>query len=493
MSRVISNALVHAGAARFARTLDSLGVDPRAGVAALLANTVEHLWVYRGATCSGRRFTSMSWRWTPEEADYVVGNCEAEVFVADARYAEAAQRAAHHIDEQKRFCVGGDIPGFRPWRDVDQQSGDEYERPLAGSTMLYTSGTTGRPKGVKRRPPAEQAPPTTVCAAGMSMLSAFVAEAERTGPHLVAAPLYHSGPQTYCDGAIGLGCDIVLLEAFDPEAVLAAIAEHRVASTFLVPTHFVRLLRLPEETRRRYDLSSLKLACHGAAPVSVDVKHKMIEWWGPVLCEFYGATEGGGVMIDSHTWLTKPGSVGKPRPGLEMKIIDDAGSEVAPGVEGTICFAVDEDNPWSYKGDADKTEESRPLEGWYTMGDVGYVDADGYLFLCDRRADVIISGGVNIYPAQVESVLLELPEVADCCVVGVPNEEWGEEVRAVVQLVAPDTLSADAILAHCQERLSGYQIPRGVDFDPQLPRTEAGKLARRSIRARYWEGRKRRV
>jgi long-chain acyl-CoA synthetase len=495
MAGVIRNEEVLTGAWRFARTLDALGVDRRGAVAAMLPNSVEHLWAYRGTTCSGRRFTSMSWRWTPDEADYVLGNCEADVFVADVRYREAALAAAHRVPPERRFVTGGELPGFRPWSEIDAAPGHAYEHPLAGTTLLYTSGTTGRPKGVQRQAPEDRPPPTHVCAAGMAMMKAFVPEEDLGGAHLVAAPLYHSGPQTYCDGAIELGCDLVLLERFDPEALLSAIEEHRITSTFLVPTHFVRLLRLPEEVRSRYDVSSLRLVCHGAAPVAVDVKRRMIDWWGPVLCEFYGATEGGGVMIDSHDWLRKPGSVGRPRPGLVMRILDDAGNQLPTGREGTVCFGVEDHNPWVYKGDADKTAASRPVDGFYTMGDVGYVDEDGFLFLCDRRADVIISGGVNIYPAQVESVLLELPVVADCCVVGAPDDEWGEQVRAVVELVVgtDSTQARETILAHCRDRLARHQVPRGIDFAASLPRSEAGKLARRSVRDPYWAGRSRRI
>ena len=327
------------------------------------------------------------------------------------------------------------------------------------------------------------------------MLSAFMPEGAKDGVHLVSAPLYHAGPNTYCDGAILLGADVVLMEKFDPEELLATIERYQATSTFLVPTHFVRLLRLPKAVRERYDLSSLSLVCHGSAPISVPVKRAMIEWWGPILYEFYGGTEGGGAMISSQEWLTKPGSVGKPRPDVELEILDDAGQPVAHDVEGTVAFALGE-SPFEYKDDPDKTAESRIGAGYFTMGDIGYVDEDGYLFLCDRRADVIISGGVNIYPAQIESALLEVASVADCCVVGVPNEEWGEEVRAVIQLedgFAANDATAKALLDHCRASLAGYQVPRAVDYDDALPRTETGKLARRSIRERYWVGRDRRL
>ena len=491
---VLKNSDAEIGAARFSRMLDRCGVERRGSVACLLANTPEAVFAYRGATWSGRRFTPMSARWRPDEIDYVVENCEAECLVVDARYAEQIGGAARRVPADRRFAVGGEIPGFRSWRDVEEEEGGAYELPLAGTTMLYTSGTTGRPKGVLRRPTGDAPPPTLTGEAGRLMMSAFLPEGERDGTHLVAAPLYHAGPNTYCDGALLLGADIVLMERFDPEAFLAAVETHRATSTFLVPTHFVRLLRLPAEVRERFDVSSLRLVCHGAAPVSVAVKRAMIDWWGPVLFEFYGGTEGGGTMIGSEEWLEKPGSVGRPRPGQNLRILDEKGRELQSGEEGIVSYELDE-TPFEYKDDPEKTLESRLGDRFFTLGDIGYLDEDGYLFLCDRRADVIISGGVNIYPAQIESVLMELASVADCCVVGAPNEEWGEEVRAVVQLEVGAALESpvEAILDHCRERLSGYQVPRGVDFVPALPRTETGKLARRVIRDPYWQGSARRV
>jgi len=487
---VLKNASVTTNAARFARALDQLGVPPRGALAALTANTPETLAVYRGSTWSGRRFTPMSSRWTAQEVDYVVGNCEADALVVDARYQDRVVEAMKRIPSERRFAVGGEIPGFRSWSEVEALSGATYENPLAGETMLYTSGTTGRPKGVIRTQLSEGPPPTMVASAGAAMMTAFLPEGARDGVHLVSAPLYHAGPNTYCDGALLLGADIVLMEKFDAEEFLAAVEKYQATSTFLVPTHFVRLLRLPEEIRGRYDLSSLSLVCHGSAPISVPVKQAMIEWWGPILFEFYGGTEGGGTMISSQEWLSKPGSVGRPRPDVELRILDDAGEPVAAGIEGTVAFALGE-SPFEYKDDPEKTNEGRVAPGYFTMGDIGIVDEDGYLFLRDRRADVIISGGVNLYPAQIESAILELPFVADCCVVGVPDEEWGESVRAVVQRTEaaahedPEELSK-ALLAHCRERLAGMQVPREVDFDDALPRTETGKLARRAVRSRYW-------
>jgi long-chain acyl-CoA synthetase len=274
--------------------------------------------------------------------------------------------------------------------------------------------------------------------------------------------------------------------------VLQAIEQHAVTSTFMVPTQFVRLLRLPAERRGRFDLSSLRMVVHGSAPVAPDTKRAMIEWLGPVLYEFYGGTEGGGVSIDSPTWLAHPGSVGRPRAGLQLEIRDEAGVGVAAGVEGQIWF--NDGRAFDYKDDPAKTAGA-VQSGWFTLGDIGYLDDEGFLFLCDRRADVVISGGVNVYPAQIEAVLLAHPGVADCCVVGVPDDEWGESLRAVVQPVAGAEAGAGLaaeLLAACRAALAGYQVPRAVDF-VDVPRTETGKLARRTVRDRYWAGRARRI
>ncbi len=489
---VVPHADVPAWGHRFARALDDAGVPQRGVVAVLLTNTPEFPFVDRGVAWSGRRLVPMSWRWTPEEAAYVLENCGADVLVADARFAEAAVQAAETARPALRFAVGGDLPGFRPFEEVAACSPDELAEPIAGDVMMYTSGTTGRPKGVKRpeRPPGP--PPNEVGGPGAAMLQAFVPDAG-DGAHLVTAPLYHAGPMTYSQGAVLLGADLVLMERFDPEEALRLIEAHRVRSTFMVPTHFVRLLQLPEETRRRYDLSSLQLVAHGAAPVAPDVKRRMIEWLGPILFEFYGGSEGGGCMISSEEWLRKPGSVGRARPGVDVCILDEDGNRVPAGTEGGVYFNL-EATPFEYKDDTEKTEASR-RGGLFTIGDVGYLDEDSYLFLCDRSADVIVSGGVNLYPAQIEAVLLELPFVVDCCVVGTPDDEWGERVTAVLQ-VAEDATPAnleDAVLDHCRKRLSGHQVPRAVVLHPDLPRTETGKLARRTIRAPYWEGRKRRI
>ena len=468
---------------RFARALDAACVPARGGVAALLPNAPEMLFAYRGASWSGRRWTPICWHWKADEVRYVVEDSEARAFVVHASFAEAARAACASVPPRARFCVGGEIEGFRRFEEIAEHADAPLVEPIAGDTLLYTSGTTGRPKGVLRPPRAPQPPPGSTGAAGVAMLQRAAGDAAR-GPHLVAAPLYHSGPNTYCEGAVLLGADIVLQDRFDAEELLRAVEREAIASTFLVPTHFVRLLRLPEDVRRSYDLRSLRLVVHGAAPVAVDVKRRMIEWLGPVLFEFYGGTEGGGVGIGSEEWLAHPGSVGRPGPELELHVLDPEGRPCAPGVPGDIYFRTG--TPFEYKGDPEKTAEGRRGD-LFTLGDVGHLDAEGYLTLCDRRADVIISGGVNVYPAQVEAALALHPGVADCCVVGVPHPEWGEAVRAVVQPEPPASPGPElsrALLEHCRDRLAGYQLPRGFDYVERLERTATGKLARRTIRDR---------
>jgi long-chain acyl-CoA synthetase len=484
------NAEIQSGANRFARAMDALGLSPRASFATLLPNVPEFSWTYRAAVWSGRRLTPLSWRWGADDSRYVVENCEAELFVAHARFAEVAIAAGASLPPERRVAVGGTIPGFRDYADlVAPFSGDDLERPLAGDTMLYTSGTTGRPKGVLRARVADAAPPGRAGLAGMQMIRTYLPDGE-DGVHLVACPLYHAGPVSYCEGAALLGADLVLMDGWDAEEFLHLVERYRVTSTFLVPIQFVRLLRLPPEVRARYDVRSLALVIHGSAPVAPDVKRAMIDWLGPVLYEFYGGTEGGGCTISSAEWLAKPGSVGRPFPHLELLILDSAGQPVATGVEGEVWFR--QPGEFSYKDDPDKTAAA-VRNGLMTLGDIGYVDDDGSLFLCDRRADIIVSGGVNIYPAQIEAALASYPGLADCCVVGAPDDEWGETVVAVVEAADGTVLDVEALRDFAASRLAGYQVPRRVDVVAALPRTETGKLARRAVRDPYWAGRARRI
>ncbi|MBW2387152.1 MAG: AMP-binding protein [Deltaproteobacteria bacterium] len=481
----VTNDEIQRRANRFARALDAAGVPTRAVVAVLLPNVAEFVHCLRGATWSGRTFTPVNCHLSPKEIAYIVDHCEARALVVHAQFADFAQSLAPGIPHEARFAVAGDLPGFRPFEEIDGFSDDDLEHPLAGTLMLYTSGTTGTPKGVKTDVPSDEPPPCLSSRMGSAMLSTYLND-DAAGSHLVVAPLYHAGPSTYGEGAALLGAEVIIMEHWDAEEFLRIVDAEKITSTFLVPTHFVRLLQLPEATRARYDVSSLKLVCHGAAPVSPDVKRRMIEWLGPVLFEFYGGTEGGGVSIDSHDWLTHPGSVGRPRPGLEVHILDSDGKILNAGETGDVYFKS-AGAGFEYKDDPEKTASAYRGD-MYTLGDIGYLDGEGFLYLCDRKADTIISGGVNIYPAQIEAVLLEHPEVHDCCVVGVLDEEWGERVLAVIQPGREDanTVVLTAELEQlCRDQLGRQQWPREYAFTQSLPRTETGKLLRREVRDQY--------
>jgi acyl-CoA synthetase (AMP-forming)/AMP-acid ligase II len=352
--------------------------------------------------------------------------------------------------------------------------------------MLYSSGTTGRPKGVRYKIPRQRIgdlPPE------MGMMTT-IWRMDEHAVYLSPAPMYHSAPLFYCMSTMRLGGTAIVMEQFDPEAALACIEQYHVTHSQWVPTMFVRMLKLPDEARARYDLSSQKVAIHAAAPCSVEIKRKMIDWWGPIIDEYYAATEGmGATFISSPDWLAHPGSVGKSMLG-PIRILDDEANEVAPGEVGTVWFEPPANRPgFEYHKDAAKTRDSFNSAGWSTVGDMGYLDADGYLYLTDRRTFMIVSGGVNIYPQEAENLLVDHPKVYDVAVFGIPDADMGERVHAVVQPTnwddAGPALEAE-LLAYCREHLAKYKCPQAVDFDRELPREQTGKLYKRLLRDRYW-------
>jgi long-chain acyl-CoA synthetase len=472
---------------QFARLLERQEVPERGVVACVLPNCPEFAFALRGITWCGRVLTPINWHLSASDIDYIIENSEADALLIHSDFSEIALKICHRIPPQFRFSVGGKIEGFSDFEQSLDLPRYELDNPVAGDVMMYTSGTTGRPKGVRRKSSQakEQPPPGFHGSAGKAMLLRYLKE-ESHGAHIVVAPYYHSAPLTYGEGASLLGADLVIMETWNPEEFLRLVEEHKVASTFLVPTHFVRLLRLPEATRMRYDLSSLKLIVHGAAPVSPTIKHQMIEWLGPVLFEFYGGTEGGGTSISSQDWLQHPGSVGKPGPGLYVHILDEQDEELSAGEIGDIYFSSDISN-FEYKADAEKTA-SAYRGNKYTLGDIGYQDEEGYLYLCDRRADTIITGGVNIFPVQIEDVLINHPAIAEACVVGILDNEWGEKILAVVELCAGftenDSLTAE-LEKHCLDNLGTQQMPKAFRYSDKLPRTDTGKILRREIRDHY--------
>jgi acyl-CoA synthetase (AMP-forming)/AMP-acid ligase II len=481
-----------AEANRISQLFRSLGIKPGDHVAFCLENRIEFLAVTWGAHYAGLYYTAISSRLTADEIAYIVNDCGARAFVTSPYKADAVVEIdAATPGVEARYVLGGAIDGYACFEEaVAAQPAEPLPDRTEGEDMLYSSGTTGRPKGVKR--------PMSDTALGASDSITMMAEAlfgATTGSvYLSPAPLYHAAPLRFCLGAHRLGCTIVVMERFDAERALAAIQDHDVTWSQWVPTMFVRMLKLPEEVRGRYELSSLVSAVHAAAPCPVEVKRQMIEWWGPVLHEYYAGTEGNGLTYtNSQDWLEHPGTVGKALLG-EVIILDDDGNEVPVGEEGGVYFRGN--SSFEYHNDPEKTAGAKLDANTSTLGDVGRLDEDGYLYLTDRKAYMIISGGVNIYPQEAENVLTMHPAVFDVAVIGVPNDDFGEEVKAVVQPVAPDSAGPDLaaeLIAFCRARLADVKCPRTVDFRDELPRHPTGKLYKRLLKDEYWAGRQSRI
>ena len=482
---------------QISNALQSLGLHRGSAVAMLLANRSEWLEFTLAGLQSGLYVTPINFHLTAAEVAYILENSEAEAFLSDERFAETATAARDQagIAADKAFALGT-IAGFRDFTSwVDSFSSSEPSELSAGSAMLYTSGTTGRPKGVRRALP-EGSPEESAAAAGLLALL-FNMEAGK-GVHLAAGPLYHAAPGAFAQAALHLGHTVVLMDKWTPEGTMERIQEYQVTNTHFVPTMFHRLLKLPEEQRLSYDVSSLQQVVHAAAPTPPETKHKMMEWFGPVLYEYYAGTEGGGTFVGPGEWLEHPGTVGRPFPMAEVKILDDQGQEVAAGEVGEVYMGLPNIGGlagFEYYKDSEKTQKSY-RGGLFTLGDAGYVDEEGYLFLTDRKSDMIISGGVNIYPAEIEAVLVQHPAVRDVAVFGIPDDDWGEQIKAVIELsegYAAEAALVDELLKFAEIQLARYKLPKSVDFSPELPRTLAGKLYKRRLRDPYWEGRNRRI
>jgi long-chain acyl-CoA synthetase len=491
-----SNAEVLGVVDQLSHGLRSLGLRRGTSIAAMLPNSPEALEVYLAMQQIGLYLTPINYHLVGPEIAYILPDCEAQAFVVHERYAGVVRHAIEGTGfSQDRVFTVGHIDGFRTFDELTrgQPTTPPHERSL-GAIMNYTSGTTGRPKGVRR--PLPTTPPDET-GLGAALAGYGVSRDETDNVHLLACPWYHTAPMVMVAPSLHLGHMVLTMERFDPERTLQLIERYRVTITHLVPTHFVRLLALPDKVKQRYDVSSLRHVIHGAAPCSPEVKRRMIEWFGPVLDEYYASTEGvGNTIIFSDEWLRKPGSVGKPRNTTKIVVMDEEGNILPAGQVGTIYSQTVGREPFEYFKDPEKTANSRRGE-FRTVGDVGYLDDDGYLFLSDRKSDMIISGGVNIYPAEIESVLITHPSVADVAVFGVPNTEWGEEVKAVVELLPgsptdPDTIGAD-ILAFLSGRIARYKLPRSIDFVDALPRDPNGKLYKRRLRDPYWAGQKRAI
>ncbi len=435
----------------------------------------------------------VNWHWTAEELAYVVGDAGARALIVEDQFLATAVAARDALGACDLVVViGDDAPdGWVRYEDLLAEGGtDEPDDQVTGGPMFYTSGTTGFPKGVKSaltRVGEDVGLWELVAGSFAGMLGA-----PSDGVTLLEGPAYHSAQWVFSVfPLLGVGSALVTRHRFDPQETLELIDRHQVTNLHLVPTQFIRMLKLPDDVRASFDGSSLVSVFHGAAPCSPEVKRQMLAWWGPVVSEYYGGTEGGFLsIISGEEWLARPGSLGKALPIVEIAILDDEARPCPAGTAGQIWFRSLMGNDFEYHNAPDKTASAHTTDGYGTLGDIGYFDDDGYLFMSDRKIDMIISGGVNIYPAEIEGVLVTHPAVADAAVFGVPDDEFGEQVKAAVELAdgfEPSAALAEDLIAHVREHLAGYKAPRSVDFEDRLPRTPTGKLLKRTLRDPYWE------
>jgi long-chain acyl-CoA synthetase len=456
-----------------------------ARVALLMENEPAVYVVAWACRRSALRLVPVNWHLSRGEAIYIVTNSDAEALIVSPGLSELALQIARAVPELKLLMTFGEA--FGPFASIDDATASEPAEPFGaeteGSYMFYSSGTTGQPKGILR--PLSGDPFNTQLRIETMMAGLF--QFDDATIFYSPAPLYHAAPLAWSIGSQLLGGTTIVPRRFDAEAALAHIERYRITNAQFVPTHFVRMLQLPEEIRTRYDLSSLRMVVHAAAPCPIDVKEQMLEWFGPVIYEFYGLSEGGGfTIVRPEEWLARKGTVGRSITG-PIHVTDDAGNELPPGATGHLMF----ENPerFEYHREPGKTAEFFDPRGWSRPGDMGWMDEDGYLFLADRSSNMIISGGVNIYPQEAEAVLTLHPAIRDVAVIGVPDKEFGEAVKAVVELM-PGTVSddvlAEELIAYCRARLSKFKCPKTVDFTDAMPRLPTGKLLKRELRKRYW-------
>jgi long-chain acyl-CoA synthetase len=491
----VSYAEYEARSNRLAHLLRANGLQRLDHYAIFMENNSRYLEVCSAGYRSGLYYTCVNSFLTAQELAYILNNSESKLLITSRAKLDIAAEALQSCP-QVRLCLVVDGAGLAaPYQDYTTAVRAHPPTPIAdeclGTAMLYSSGTTGRPKGILRPLPEQPASEPLPLFHFLNKLWRYREDMVYLSP----APLYHSAPQAAVSLALGNGGTVVVMEHFDPEQYLSLIEKYQVTHTQLVPTMFARLLKLPAEARTRYSRASLEIAIHAAAPCPVQVKEQMIEWWGPIIHEYYGATEGlGFTACDSEQWLAHRGSVGKVMMG-DLHILDEQMQPAPKGVPGEIWFKTA--TPFVYFNDPERTAQTRSADGTMsTVGDVGYVDDDGFLYLTDRATFMIISGGVNIYPQECENWLITHPKVADAAVFGIPNEDLGEEVKAVVQpmpgIEAGPALEAE-LIAFCQQHLAKLKCPKSVDFDPALPRLPTGKLYKKGLRDKYWAGRTTRI
>jgi len=506
---VLTAGELHALANRIANGLQAIGLQPDDTLALVLPNGAEMIASYLAGTQIGLYVTPINHHLVAPEIAYIVGDSDAKALIGHERYAGELAKVLEELragegaptwsgdDAPPAYLVtsgsDGDISGFRPFEElVAGQPDTPPANRVAGAPMHYTSGTTGKPKGVKRGR-VDMDPDDLFSLYGL-FLSLFGVQPHDGHVHITGSPLYHTAVLLWTSNSLHLGHKVVLMDKWDAQEMLRLIDEHKVTTSHMVPTQLHRLLALPEEVRARYDCSSTRCMVHAAAPCPPEVKRRMIEWWGDSIMEYYAATEGGGTIVTAKEWLERPGTVGRAWAGAEIRIYDDAGQRLGPGEIGTVYMGLAQAT-FEYKGDEQKTRNNRIYEpdgsAFFTVGDVGELDEDGYLFLRDRKIDMIISGGVNIYPAEIESEFLTHPKVGDVAVFGVPHPDWGEAVMAVVEPAAgvePGPELEEELRSFARERLASYKRPATIEFTTEMPRDPSGKLYKRKLRDPHWEG-----
>ncbi len=489
---VITYAQLHEGAVRLSNVLRAAGLQPGDHIALCMENHPRYLEVIWGCHYAGLVYTACSSRLTRAELAYIINDCGAKAYITSKYKADQALEIADEIPNVTlRLMLSGTVDGYDAYESVvEGASTTPLENMVDGTDMLYSSGTTGMPKGITR--PFPGTPIGTAAGVGGAVVD-FLFGFREDMVYLSPAPLYHAAPLRFNLAVHVKGGTTVIMEHFDAENYIKFVEQYKVTHTQLVPTMFIRMLKLDDDVRRRYDVSSLEVAIHAAAPCPAETKKAMIDWWGPVIHEYYAGTEGNGfVYCNSDMWLAHPGSVGTAIQGV-VHICDEDGNELPTGEPGTVYFEGTAE--FEYHNDPEKTKSSRDPKGrgWTTLGDVGYLDADNFLYLTDRKAFMIISGGVNIYPQESENVLINHPAVVDVAVFGIPNDDFGEEVKGVVQPKempsSPEAAAAleKELIAYCRSNLADIKCPRSIDFRPELPRHPTGKLYKRLLKDEYWK------
>ena len=481
--KVVTYRQLEERANRCSQFFRAIGLRPKDHIAILMENNMEYLEIVCAACVAGLYYTAISTHLTAAEIEYIINDCEAKLFVTSKAMKDLVREFIDRIPRvEHRMAVGGGVEGCWSYREtVEAYPPTPIPEDIEGLDILYSSGTTGRPKGVIRKYP--DLPFGQI--ASMSHINAFGLNQDTI--YLSPAPLYHAAPLRYCVWTMRMGGTVVVMDRFEPEEALAMIEKYKATHSQWVPTMFIRMLKLPEDVKKKYDLTSMKVAIHAAAPCPIPVKEAMMSWWGPIINEYFSSTEGNSnFVIKPDEWMTHKGSVGKCLVG-KVHILDEKEEEMPLGEPGGVY--IEGGVSFEYHNDPVKTRSVQTSKGWTTTGDIGYLDKDGYLYLTDRKADMIISGGVNVYPQEAENVLVTHPKVADAAVFGVPNPEFGEEVKAVVQpreMAEAGPALEQELIAFCQEHLSRFKCPRSVDFEKELPRTPTGKLLKRLLKERYW-------